>query len=94
MSGSGQGPRPAPQSGKVTSRRSHGDQRSNRLLFGVNVAPGVPLRAEGSNCRIDRELAAFRDFRDGLAERCDEPPVSTRLERVGEFRMLGLAVAG
>ena len=31
-------------------------------------------------------LAAFRRFVDGVAERCDEPPVTTALEQIGAFR--------
>ncbi len=31
-------------------------------------------------------FAAFRRFVDGVAERCDEPPVTTALEQIGAFR--------
>ena len=31
-------------------------------------------------------LAAFRRVVDGVAERCDEPPVTTAFEQVGAFR--------
>ena len=29
---------------------------------------------------------AFREFTAAIAERCDEPPVVTRLEKIGSFR--------
>jgi hypothetical protein len=32
------------------------------------------------------QLAAFRRFKEGLAERCDEPPVRTELREIGSFR--------
>jgi len=32
------------------------------------------------------QVAAFRRFREGLAERCDEPPVRTEMTAVGTYR--------
>jgi hypothetical protein len=32
------------------------------------------------------ELAAFRAFQAGIAERCDEPPAGSQLREVGSFR--------
>jgi hypothetical protein len=32
------------------------------------------------------ELEAFKRFTDGLAERCDEPPVGTPIETIGAYR--------
>ncbi len=32
-------------------------------------------------------VAAFERFKEGLADRCAEPPVRTELRRVGAFRM-------
>lgn len=32
------------------------------------------------------ELPAFQEFSAAIEERCDEPPVATRLEEVGSFR--------
>jgi len=29
---------------------------------------------------------AFREFTAAIVERCDEPPVVTRLEKIGSFR--------
>jgi hypothetical protein len=31
-------------------------------------------------------LEAFREFQQGIADRCDEPPVVTELSEVGSFR--------
>jgi hypothetical protein len=33
------------------------------------------------------ELRAFREFQREIADRCDEPPVVTRLHGVGSFRL-------
>jgi hypothetical protein len=33
------------------------------------------------------DLEAFRRFQEDIGERCDEPPVVTRLGEVGSFRM-------
>jgi hypothetical protein len=33
------------------------------------------------------EVAAFRALQQGIAERCDEPPVVTPIEVVGSFRL-------
>ncbi|MCW3065052.1 MAG: hypothetical protein JWN32_2224 [Solirubrobacterales bacterium] len=33
-------------------------------------------------------LPAFRRFRAGVRERCDEPPVSAGLEEIGSYRLL------
>jgi hypothetical protein len=32
------------------------------------------------------ELAAFQAFQEGIADRCDVPPVATELHRIGSFR--------
>ena len=34
-------------------------------------------------------VAAFERFKEGLPDRCDEPPVRTELRPVGLFRMFG-----
>ena len=33
-------------------------------------------------------LASFRAFTEGVAERCDEPPVVSTAELVGSYRLL------
>jgi hypothetical protein len=33
-----------------------------------------------------REVQAFREFQQGVGERCAEPPVTTELHEVGSFR--------
>jgi hypothetical protein len=53
-----------------------------RLEDGVTF---VHVAATGDDNPLPR-LAAFRRFVDGVAERCDEPPVTTRLEQIGAFR--------
>jgi hypothetical protein len=35
------------------------------------------------------ELTAFRAFQKEIADRCDEPPVVMKLDRVGSFRLFG-----
>jgi hypothetical protein len=35
------------------------------------------------------ELPAFQRFQAAIRERCDEPPVVSRLDEVGSFRWLG-----
>jgi hypothetical protein len=34
-------------------------------------------------------VAAFKAFTEGIAERCDEPPVATAAREVGSFRFFG-----
>jgi quinol monooxygenase YgiN len=36
-----------------------------------------------------RELPAFKAFVAGIRDRCEEPPVSSVLEEVGSYRLLG-----
>jgi hypothetical protein len=45
------------------------------LSFSVGQRPPLP------------DLEAFQRFQEGIAERCDEPPVVTELSEVGSFRM-------
>jgi hypothetical protein len=35
------------------------------------------------------ELQAFREFQEGIRDRCDEPPVITEFREVGSFRLFG-----
>jgi hypothetical protein len=35
------------------------------------------------------ELKAFKEFQDGIGDRCDEPPVVTELSEIGSFRLFG-----
>lgn len=35
------------------------------------------------------EVAAFKQFQQGIAERCDEPPVVSELAAIGSYRMFG-----
>ena len=34
-------------------------------------------------------IQAFERFQEGIAERCDEPPVATEVHEVGSFRLFG-----
>jgi hypothetical protein len=34
------------------------------------------------------QLEAFRRFQDGIAERCDEPPVVTELRQIGSYELV------
>ena len=34
-------------------------------------------------------IQAFDRFQEGIAERCDEPPVATEVHEVGSFRLFG-----
>jgi hypothetical protein len=35
------------------------------------------------------ELPAFRAFQENVRERCDEPPVVTKLDEIGSYRFFG-----
>jgi hypothetical protein len=35
------------------------------------------------------EVAAFKQFQAGIAERCEEPPVAADLTEIGSFRLFG-----
>ena len=54
-----------------------------RLEDGVSFAH-VAVTTDGSNPLP--ELEAIQRFQEGIAERCDEPPVVTQLSEVGSFR--------
>jgi hypothetical protein len=47
----------------------------------------VAVTADGSDPLP--QVAAFRRFREGVAERCDEQPVVTTLSAIGSFRLFG-----
>jgi hypothetical protein len=34
-------------------------------------------------------LASFKRFQDGIAERCDDPPVASELSTIGAYRLFG-----
>ena len=34
-------------------------------------------------------LASFKHFQEGIAERCDEPPVVTEVSTIGAYRLFG-----
>jgi hypothetical protein len=35
------------------------------------------------------DVAAFKRFQQGIAERCDEPPAVTEVTEIGSYRMFG-----
>jgi hypothetical protein len=47
----------------------------------------VAITEDGANPLAD--VAAFRRFQEGVAERCEEQPVVTTLSEVGSFRLFG-----
>ena len=54
-----------------------------RLEDGVSFAH-IAVTTDGSDPLFDVE--AFQRFQDGIADRCDEPPVVTALSEIGSFR--------
>ena len=49
----------------------------------------VHLAAQEGERNPLADIAAFRRFQENIRERCDEPPVVTRLDEVGSFRFDG-----
>jgi hypothetical protein len=39
-------------------------------------------------------LASFERFQEGIAERCDDPPVVTEVSTIGAYRLLGESSGG
>jgi hypothetical protein len=56
---------------------------SFKLEDGVSFVHIVSLEKDG----VDplRALPAFKEFTTGIIERCEEPPVATRLTQVGSY---------
>ena len=59
---------------------------SFRLEDGVSFVHVVVERSQGSISLND--VAAFREFVDGIEERCDEPPAAQGATIVGSYRLL------
>jgi hypothetical protein len=61
---------------------------SFKLEDGVSFVHIVSDATGEQRSRLN-ELSAFREFTAGIAERCDEAPVVTRLREVGSYRAFG-----
>jgi hypothetical protein len=57
-----------------------------KLEDGVSFVHIATLETDGNNPLL--ELSAFKAFTEGVKERCDEPPVSTPVTRVGSYRQI------
>jgi hypothetical protein len=55
-----------------------------RLDDGLTFVHLARMEAQGGRSPLP-ELAAFREFQAGIAERCDEQPVVTKLHEIGSF---------
>jgi hypothetical protein len=55
-----------------------------KLDDGVSFVP-IAATEDGRNPLAD--VAAFKQFQIGIAERCDEPPVVSEVEEIGSYRM-------
>jgi hypothetical protein len=60
---------------------------SFKLDDGVSFVHIVSQETDSGNPLA--ELPAFKAFTAAIAERCDEPPVVTKLNEVGSYRMFG-----
>ena len=56
-----------------------------KLDDGVSFAHIVAETDDKGNSLAD--VKAFAKFREGIRDRCDEPPVATELHAVGSFRL-------
>ena len=78
---------------KVFEQLDH-EQPKGLSYASFKLADGVSFVHIVSDENIDRasrlgEFPAFKDFTAEIEERCDEPPVVTRLEAVGSYRAFG-----
>ena len=58
-----------------------------KLEDGVSFAHIVAESDDQGNSLAD--VKAFAKFREGIRDRCDEPPVATELQEVGSYRFFG-----
>ncbi|MGH2978603.1 MAG: hypothetical protein ACRDLQ_03070 [Solirubrobacterales bacterium] len=58
-----------------------------KLDDGVSFVHIVEERDDDRNSLAD--VNAFAEFREGIRDRCDEPPVATELHEVGSFEFFG-----
>jgi hypothetical protein len=56
-----------------------------KLDDGVSFVHLFSRESEDSGSPL-AELASFKAFQAGIADRCDEPPVATELHEIGSFR--------
>jgi hypothetical protein len=59
-----------------------------KLRDGVSFVHLASTETEDGHSPLS-ELQAFKEFQDGIADRCDEPPVVSELSEIGSFRLFG-----
>ena len=58
-----------------------------RMDDGVSFVHVASVEIDGANPL--QAVEAFARFQEGIAERCDEPPVAVELAEVGSYRFFG-----
>ena len=58
-----------------------------RMEDGVSFVHIASVETDGANPL--QAVEAFARFQEGIAERCDEPPVAVELREVGSYRFFG-----
>jgi hypothetical protein len=58
-----------------------------RMDDGVSFVHVASVEIDGANPL--QSVEAFARFQEGIAERCDEPPVAVELAEVGSYRFFG-----
>lgn len=59
-----------------------------KLEDGVSFVHIASTETEDGHSPLS-ELKAFKEFQEGIGERCDEPPVVSELSEIGSFRLFG-----
>ncbi len=69
----------------------HARSPGNVRYLALKLADGtfVHLVEAGDGANPIPQLDAFRRFQDGIKERCLEPPQSSEVTVIGNYRMLG-----
>jgi hypothetical protein len=57
-----------------------------RLEDGVTFVHIAESEGDGPNPLT--QVAAFREFQQDIAERCDEPPVASAISEIGNYRLV------
>jgi hypothetical protein len=58
-----------------------------KLVDGVSFVHFAEHDEDGPNQLT--QLASFKRFQEGIAERCDEPPVVSEVSTIGAYRLFG-----
>ena len=69
---------------RATQRRARRAEPTLKLDDGVSFVH-IAATEDGRNPLAD--VAAFKQFQMGIAERCDEPPVVSEVQAIGSYRM-------